>query len=209
MENFFIFQNCTLKTKTGGHDMLIKQELISVEDATHIAAAGFIQNYDCALEEDVRHHLGAGMVCTLYNSGQKIGFVIYEIFDDILYISGIIILPQWQARGGSGEVISQLLQVTGCPFLAYRTQSSRMWLVGKKLCQQWHSHPDKYPSPDILVKIEYVCTQIGSPHFPVNKGFYGHALYGQKPIHQDVVIQNWWDGLCIFEAGDSRWRNYH
>jgi hypothetical protein len=142
-------------------------------------------------------------VRTLYNDKQKIGFVIYEVFGDILYISGIIILPQWQAQGGAGEVISKWLQATGCAFLAYRTQSSRMWSVGQKLCQQWYPNLDNHPSNNILAKARLICEQIGSPHFPVNKGFYGQALYGQKPIHQDLTVQTWWDDLCVFEAGDA------
>lgn len=183
--------------------MTIEQKKLSVEDATRIAASGFVQNYSSSLENDVRSHLDIGTSYTVYEDGHKVGFVIYELFDDILYISGIILLSSAQGNGYAPKIISQLHQETNVPFLAYRTQSPRMWSVGQKLCKEWYPNPINVPNIDILTKIELLCQRINTPHYPVSKGFYGQALYGCKPILRDDKVQQWWDEMCSFETGDA------
>lgn len=183
--------------------MTIRQEMLSVEDATHIAASGFVQNYNPSLENDVRSHLGIGTTYTVYEDERKIGFVIYELFGDILYISGIVLLSSAQGNGYACRIIDQLCKEVGLPFLGYRTQSPRMWSVGMKLCKEWYPNPTSTPNVDTLAKIEFLCQHINTPSYPVSKGFYGHALYGRKPILRDNEVQRWWDNMCSFEAGDS------
>jgi hypothetical protein len=183
--------------------MTIRQEMLSVEDATNIAASGFIQNYNPSLENDVRLHLGIGTTYTVYEDERKVGFVIYELFGDILYISGIVLLSSAQGNGYARRIIDQLCKEVGLPFLGYRTQSPRMWSVGMKLCKEWYPNPTHTPNVDTLAKIKFLCQRINTPSYPVSKGFYGHALYGCKPILRDNGVQRWWDDMCSFEAGDS------
>lgn len=184
--------------------MSIREEQLSVQDGTTIAAAGFILDYNPGLEGDVRHHFASGTTYTIYEDDQKIGFVIYEVFDDILYISGIVMLPSAQGQGYAQKIVRQLCEDTGLPFLAYRTQSPRMWSVGYKLCDRWYPNPeDTQPNPEMVAKIDFLRDRIGMDSYPVSKGFYGHALYGSKPTVKDPAIQLWWDNMCCFEDGDS------
>lgn len=183
--------------------MTIRQEMLSVEDATHIAASGFVQDYNPSLENDVRSHLDIGTTYTVYEDERKIGFVIYELFGNILYISGIVLLPSAQGNGYACRIIGQLCKEVGLPFLGYRTQSPRMWSVGMKLCKEWYPNPTSTPSAATLTKIELLCQCINTPCYPVTKNFYGHALYGCKPFLRDKKVQLWWDNMCSFEAGDA------
>lgn len=184
--------------------MSIREEQLGVEDGTAIAAAGFIQDYNPGLENDVRVHLNSGKIFTIYEDENKIGFVIYEVFDDILYISGIVMLPSAQGQGYAQKIVRQLCNDTGLPFLGYRTQSPRMWSIGYKLCDRWYPNPEgTQPNAEMLAKIHFLRERIGMPTYPVSKGFYGHALYGCKPTLKDPAIQLWWDDMCCFEDGDS------
>lgn len=181
----------------------IQQESISVVDATTIAAAGFLQPYNPRLEKDVGEHLGDGNVRIIYDGEERVGFVVYKALEDVLYIGGIIILPQVQAHGYAFLVIQELLRLTGAQFLVYRTQSARMWSVGQKLCRSWYPDPDKEPDTEFRGKIDSICELMGLTGFPVISGFYGGSLYGEKPVHNNTMIQSWWDGLCVFENGDA------
>ncbi len=184
-------------------EMWLDDSALSVEEATYIACNGFGIGHSDSMKEDVRHHLDTSTTYTIYEGLVKVGFVCYQLFGNILYISGIVMLPSAQGHGYAVKVTRLLAEKVGLPFLAYKTQSPRMWSVGGKVCKNWYPNPNQNPNQEILGKIHVLCLCIGAIDFPVSKGFYGHALYTEKPVVKDQAVQAWWDEMCDFHAGDS------
>ncbi|PIZ01064.1 hypothetical protein COY61_00795 [bacterium (Candidatus Gribaldobacteria) CG_4_10_14_0_8_um_filter_33_9] len=182
----------------------IKHAIPSIEIATKIAAKGFIQPITEALLRDVVSHLREGIVFSLEEDKCIIGFSIFSIFDDILYLSGIILMPDFQGRSVGGKVIDFIRQKTGTKYLALRTQSVHMWSVGRKICCEWHPMQiaDKNIPKDIWVRGIKVGKKIGSI-FPTTIGHYNGPLYGTKPLSRDPKLQSWWDSICDFKRGDA------
>lgn len=186
--------------------MRISRVLPGVSAATEIAAAGFVQPYSVALLDDVGNHLHDGqLVYSLTEGGTLLGFSIFNQFGaagEVLYLSGIILLPAAQGQGLAAGVIEHARRETGATYLVLRTQSPRMWSVGNKLCQTWFPHPEFTPSVALLAQAHVVSGHIGA-QFPVTRGHYGGPLYGAKPEHADAALQLWWDSLCDFARGDA------
>lgn len=191
---------------TSQNGVRLYKAMPSLVDAVKIAALGFVREQTSALTEDVDDHLKNGqIVYHIFVGDDQAGFAIFATYDDILYLSGIILVPKYQGKGIGPEVVKSVAGLLPeCKYLALRTQSLRMYLAACKLCSE--SHPaleslDNIPEP-FAGKGQRVAKIIGS-NFPIHKGWYGGALYGQKPKYHDSALQTKWDRICSFEQGDA------
>lgn len=188
--------------------MFIKKIKPSTKEAIKIAALGFVREHSPELQKDVEEHLAEGIVYTFVQDDQEVGFAIFNMTDkETLYLAGIILRPEVQAQGLAAKVIEIARQETGAKKLTLRTQSLRMWSVGKKLCQSWYPRPD-FEKCQAAVGF---CPWFGDNFYQIDtkgdsqilRGFYNGPLYGQKPVHHDRRLQKWWDKICDFERGDA------
>lgn len=176
---------------------------IDLVQATRVAGAAFHQPVTGALQVDVEQHLTAshfGFSFCLPN-GQLVGFTLFKKLDEILCGGGTVIQPEYQGQGLFKHALRAAHAMTGARFVAYRTQSCLAWSVGRKLTTNWHPRPDEAQDSELEHVAQKAAAFLNcSPG--VTPGFYGGALYGEKPIHPDPVRQAWWDRLCNFERGD-------
>ncbi len=173
--------------------------------AVHMAALGFVKEESEELIRDVREHLESGkLVYRIFADKVEIGFAIFVIYQDILYLSGIILTPKFQGRGIVRTVIQQVQRLhRGLSYLALRTQSLRMYLAASRMCDEFYPGLEGEIIPEQFAKRgEYIASLIHS-EFPVHLNCYGGQLYGIKPIYKDPVLQDLWDKLCNFENGDA------
>lgn len=183
----------------------------SVEAATQVAAAGFVQPLTPALREDVDQHLAEGcLIQSFTDETQRVrGFAIYRLFEiaeaRLLYLAGIILDPEIQGRRLAAEAVRLAAKELRASHLGLRTQSLRMWQAGERLTEgRWAPHPTRTPSSEEeRLGIELSERIHGQGRFPQLPGFYGAPLYGAKPSYHDAVLQAWWDELCVFDAGDA------
>ena len=176
----------------------------NLDEAVVIASEGFAQPMSKNLEIDVANHLAeCPTAFTIINAdGQAIGFVLFKKFDEILYISGIILRRKCQGQGLGLEAIRSAKLMAHAEWFALRTQSLRMWRAGQKLAREWYPSPFFDHNPEIRQRAEFLAHRLGMAGVIV-PGFYGSPLYGVKPIHRDCQLQTWWDNLCSFERGDA------
>lgn len=181
----------------------------SLDAATQVAAAGFVQPLTDALRQDVDHHLMEGcLVQTFTLDDRVVGFAIYRLCEfaeaKVLYLAGIILDPEVQGQGLAARAIRLAATELRATHLALRTQSPRMWLVGARLAEgDWGPHPERSLDPrlqDLGTQLSHVIGCAGT--FPQLRGVYGGPLYGEKPTHQSS-LQVWWDEQCNFLAGDA------
>lgn len=184
----------------------------SIEAATQIAAAGFVQPLTPALRGDVERHLKKGCLVQSFCEGEAVvGFAIYQLFvlpagERLLYLAGIILDPKVQGQGLAARSIRAAADELGATHLGLRTQSPRMWLVGARLAEgDWGPHPDRAMSPEILALGHALAEAINcNGAFPHIRGIYGGPLYGEKPLYEKSPhLQCWWDDQCSFHAGDA------
>lgn len=182
---------------------MITQELPDLETATHIASSGFVQPVSDELRQDVASHMDGGdVVYGIREQGQFVGFVIFNIWEDILYLSGIIVDATHQRQHHVVEAVAKVRgQKPGLKYLALRTQSLRMYVAGRKVCSVW-SPPDGASTPELKRVGKEVAERTNSV-YPLHEGCYGAPLYGEKPVYRDDSLQRWWDELCSFERGDA------
>lgn len=180
--------------------MFLKQEPLTIDEAIIISGQGFGRTYDNVPDASP---LKENEVRTIYYNGNKVGFVLYRMVNKILYLSAIVLLPDVQGKGVAKQIILKLKEQNNASFLAYRTQSSRMWAVGKNLCSTFMPAFDNPKINEQFVDlVQLVCLYIKAD-YPVTKGFYGQGIYGIKPIHHIYAIQRWWDSICDYQSGDS------
>jgi GNAT superfamily N-acetyltransferase len=170
--------------------------------ATLLASLGFRVTESEALREDVSLHLKDGEVYTITEREKPVGFGIIDRYPGgILYLHGIMLMPEVQGRGLARWLIRQICMPDD-RYLALRTQSPVMWAAGHRICDgKWLPHPHQGDAE--LSEIGRQVAEKIKTQYPVHVGFYGSALYGEKPIHQDTQIQEWWDSLCDFSRGDA------
>jgi hypothetical protein len=173
--------------------------------AVQIAALGFDKDESNALIEDVEYHLHSGrLVYRIFSGDNEVGFAIFAIYGDILYLSGIIIIPAYQGIKISHRVVEQVRQLyPQCRYLALRTQSLRMYLAASRMCEISYPQLDDSNIPtEFEIRGMLVAKAIGSD-FPIHLACYGGPLYGKKPVCSDRLLQIQWDTLCNFERGDA------
>lgn len=183
---------------------MITKEVPDLETATRIASSGFVQPISDELRQDVAGHMAGGdVVYGIREDGQFVGFVIFNIWYDILYLSGIIVDAAHQRHQHVSESVTKVLrQNPGLKFLALRTQSLRMYVAGRKVCPVWLPYPSAVFMPELNRVGKEVAERTNS-EFPVHVGCYGGPLYGEKPVYRDESLQRWWDELCNFQRGDA------
>lgn len=183
---------------------MITTEVPNLEIATRIASSGFVQPISDELRQDVAGHMAGGdLVYGIQEDGQFVGFVIFNIWDDILYLSGIIVHEDYQRHQHVVESVAKVRrQHLQLKYLALRTQSLRMYVAGGKVCSAWTPHVDAVSTPELSRVGKEVAERTNS-EFPLHLGCYGGPLYGEKPVYRDESLQRWWDELCNFERGDA------
>jgi len=175
---------------------------IRVDVATHIASLGFEQALTGELRHDVQCHLMMGeRVYGVYEEGRLMGFAIFDIFAEVLYLSGIILMPEMQGKGVAGQVVRFVQEASGTRYLALRTQSLRMWVAGKNMCREWY--PCVQPNDGMLHILGLEIARYLNMTKTIEPGCYGGPLYGNKPVYRDPQLQAWWDSICNFERGDA------
>ena len=182
-------------------NMTVTRHAPGLTRATEIAASGFTD----ALRQDVADHLNHGdLVYGIVSGTEYVGFCIFNVWEDILYLSGIIVEASYQGCSHVVQAVRYTQQDTpDVKYLALRTQSPRMWAAGAGVCSSWVPSPGLGTDTGKLDTIGHtVATHIQSS-YPVGIGHYGGPLYGTKPIYRSTVIQAWWDSLCNFERGDA------
>ena len=183
---------------------MITEEVPDLETATRIASSGFVQPISDELRQDVAGHMAGGdVVYGIQEDGQFVGFVIFNIWDDILYLSGIIIHQDYQRHRHVVESVTKVRrQHLQLKYLALRTQSLRMYVAGRKVCSTWLPRVSETTSSE-LVRVGKEVAERTNSVFPLHVGCYGGPLYGEKPVYHDEPLQRWWDELCSFEQGDA------
>ena len=173
--------------------------------ATHVTSAGFVQPISHELREDVRTHLLAGrLVYSIRTPTNPLaGYAIFRTHECLLYLAGIMLAPEIQAKGVAKLAVERARHDTGLQYLGLRTQSVRMWSAGRKMTKQWLPQPTEGCHDSTLVSLGESLAKAVNCQFPVTPGYYGSPLYGEKPVHKDHRLQNWWDQLCNFERGDA------
>lgn len=184
--------------------MIITEEAPALETAVLLSARGFVRSISEELAKDVAAHISGDLVLRIIEDSVDIGFACFQIESDVLYLHGIMIDPDVQAKSIAVRVIEYAQAKTNMSFLGLRTQSPRMWSAGRKVCQQWIPGFENGDERDEeLLKAAHRIAKISNSLFPVHVGCYGGPLYGTKPTHSDYIIQQWWDSLCDFERGDA------
>ncbi|MBL8158854.1 hypothetical protein JNJ66_00140 [Candidatus Saccharibacteria bacterium] len=180
----------------------------AMRDAVAIAAEGFARPVTPELEQDVASHLADGqLVYSFVADGATAGFVIFDVIGeagDILYLSGIILRRGYQRRRNVLAAIQAAQQaLPRVRYLAYRTQSLRMYTAGMAACEPAYPNRENGPCGSELLRVgQQAATHLGGV-FPVTRGCYGGPLYGERPQHPDAELSAWWDGLCSFADGDA------
>lgn len=170
--------------------------------ATLIASSGFVQPVSPELQVDVDTHLHEGqLLYSIVSRGETIGFAIFKMFGEVLYLAGIILREDHQGKGIAPQVVDLARAATGAQWLGLRTQSPVMWASASKMVRTLFPHPSTGDVQTYLAAQE-LARDLGMSQV-IHPGFYGGPLYGQKPTHHDPRIQNWWDSLCQFERGDA------
>lgn len=179
-----------------------------VEVATAITSSGFVQPVSSALRDDVAVHLRGGeLVYSIGDNGRVVGFAIFTMWNDVLYLNGIQLHKDYQGRGIAGRVVAHARRECRPRYLALRTQSLRMWVAGKRILgsvmgYSWCPKPSGDMSPEVKDVRERLAKHLGMTSIE-QAGFYGAPLYGAKPTYHDPKLQAWWDGICDFERGDA------
>lgn len=174
--------------------------------AVHIASLGFAREESKELALDVENHLVSGkIVYRIFVNNCEAGFAIFATYGDILYLSGIIIIPKFQGQGVIRYVFDEVRAThPECQYLALRTQSLRMYLAAKKLCVECYPSLGKLSVvPKAYAKRGKLIAKKIQSQFPIHVGFYGGPLYGEKPVYGNPELQKEWDELCNFERGDA------
>lgn len=177
----------------------------SVEEATALAALGFIKPISDVLRSKVSKQLGPDKIVFSIFDGETnelIGFAAFKLFGSVLYLSGIIVKPGYQGAGVAKLVVEAGRATTSATYLALHTQSTRMWASGVGMTRAWYPAPGVNMPDDVLTLGKRVCGELHYS-FPVSSGLYHGALYGEKPIHRNPAVQQWWDSFCSFERGDA------
>jgi hypothetical protein len=177
----------------------------SLQSAVRMAALGFVKEESVMSVEDVKSHLQSGeLIYHIFVGKSEAGFAIFAVCDDILYLSGIIIIPEFQSMGINGLVVQQArLLYPQCKYLALRTQSLRMYLAASRLCREFYPTVENLGIPENFASRGQQVAKMINSKFPVHQGCYGGPLYGAKPDYKDKRLQNLWDELCNFERGDA------
>lgn len=174
----------------------------SLSIATLIASSGFVQPISPELQVDVDQHLHEGqLVNSIIDRGETIGFAIFKMFGEVLYLAGIILHEDHQGKGIAPQVVDLARAATGAKWLGLRTQSPVMWAAAQKMVCSIFPHPSTGDVQTYLAAQE-LARDLGMNQV-IHHGFYGGPLYGHKPTHHYPRIQNWWDSLCQFDRGDA------
>ncbi|MFA6131933.1 MAG: hypothetical protein WC702_02585 [Patescibacteria group bacterium] len=175
------------------------------EQATLAASEGFGKPIDPALEKDVTEHLAACHFGLSFFSSEDefAGFALYRRLGNILCGGGMVLRTAFQAHGLGQIAIQTARVVSQTEYLAFRTQSLRMWTAGKKAVSIWRPNPSGTDDPALAEAIERAAIFL-KVNQTVTSGFYGGPLYGKKPLYtKDAARQAWWDSICSFERGDA------
>jgi hypothetical protein len=177
----------------------------TLQSAVRMAALGFVKKESVMSVKDVKSHLQSGeLIYHIFVGKGEAGFAIFAVYDDILYLSGIIIVPEFQSMGITGQVVTQArLFYPQCKYLALRTQSLRMYLAASRLCGEFYPTVENLGIPENFARRGHRVAKMINSKFPVHEGCYGGPLYGAKPDYKDKQLQNVWDQLCNFERGDA------
>ncbi|MFH0779246.1 MAG: GNAT family N-acetyltransferase [Parcubacteria group bacterium] len=187
--------------------MQIRKENPTLEQAAPLVAEGFVQPISPELIEDTRQHLRAGdFAYSIFEDKTLGGFAVFRLLpNNILMLIGMMLGKNLQGRGIAGQVIKAAQQEYNCEYLALRTQSPRMWLAARKLCNLWFPHSDNGGLPAQFAAIaETIRENLGDKFcYPLVPYCYGQPLYGAKPIYRNPAVQSWWDSICDLERGDA------
>lgn len=183
-------------------DAVIKKERPSVEDAARLAGLGFGRDVDSDLRQNSERYSQGDFVFIATIDSKIVGWASFEEYLDgaLLYLKGMMIDPDYQGGGLALRFISEARRHVNAEIFALRTQSSRMWSVGRKICDVWLPSPEGV-SNGALTEAVKVLQKYGE--HPVARGVYDGAAYSQIPVHADSNIQRWWGDLCSPESGDA------
>lgn len=191
------------KNDRGGSAVQIIETVPDLDEAVAVTSRGFVQPVSDGLVEDVRNHLQGDLVLSLVFEAGLAGYAVFKIQDDLLYLAGAMIDPTYQGKQVARKLIMHAQLRSGAIYFGLRTQSPIMWSAGKSMCQIWLPSMNGESFDDGLYKaLNSTLALAGSPR-TFHNGCYGGALYGEKPVHHDAGVQDWWDRVCNFEAGDA------
>ena len=159
-----------------------------------------------ALRRDVDSHFIQGHLhYTVFADEKVIGFAIFNHYktEGILYLSGIILHESFQGKDIAREVVKLAKQDTQTSFLVLRTQSLRMWAAADRMVERIFPHPLQRTPLYLRMKVSQASYIIGMGGQIIAPHFYGAPLYGEKPVHSNTTIQDWWDDICDFQRGDA------
>jgi len=154
----------------------ITQMKLELDLATEIASEGFCVSDSPGLREDVNHHMEAGQLVfrLSYTAGEfseevTVGFTIFDQIGEVLYLSGIILRPEFQAKGVGVAAVRVVAMSLDSKYLALRTQSPRMWSAMNKMCLEVFPH-SKINTPIWANEVGVMIAARSNSTYPVHKG---------------------------------------
>ncbi|MBI5794374.1 hypothetical protein HZA87_04845 [Candidatus Uhrbacteria bacterium] len=182
------------------------QKKPSLDDLVILASEGFRQPITPELIGDVERHLADTDFCVcIFDGGTLVGCMLCKLpIPGVLYIAGTLILPQYQGAGIKSEVTRMVMRDhPELLWFAGRTQSPIVWSSVQGIASELLPHPRPHVATDKMHERRRELARALGMTSTIQQGFYGGALYGEKPINRDGRVQAWWDSICNFERGDA------
>ncbi len=181
--------------------MQIVRKAPSTDEAAPIAAAAFERPDDERNRSGVQIVTSEGIGFCAYIDDELVGFAIFLIKEDILYLNAIAVKPELHGLGITQALLVYAMNALPLPYIGWRTQSLRAQRAFRKVASSSFPHPE-YQDDDCLNRATYLAKTDGFDS-TLAAGVYGGPLFGEKPIVADAEQQEWWDSLCSFENGDA------
>ncbi len=178
----------------------------TLEQLIVLASEGFRQPITDGLIADVDNHLKDTNFCVcVEDDGCLVACMLCkQPIPGVLYIAGTLVLPSYQGHGIKAEATRRVLDTRPeLTWFAGRTQSPIVWSSVHAIAREMLPHPNGHTVPAEAHALRDELAWALGMTSPIQQGFYGGALYGEKPINRDASVQTWWDSICNFERGDA------
>lgn len=186
-------------------ETIIRAKVPKFEDAMSVATAGFAAPETDEFQQEIAAYLDeSDRLYSIEVDGELGGFAVFRSLFPVLYLSCVILRPEYQRKGLAQQAIQLAQQKTGAYMLAFRTQSAVMYVAGHRTVAEnhWYPRADSEMENYLATLQRGVLDELGMES-PLERGFYKRRLYGRKPEHYDPAVQQQFDSICDFDRGDA------
>lgn len=185
--------------------MYVRREEPSPAEAAIVASRSFGVALNPEYEERVASVVLKGYYYAAREDGKLVGFLVLRDYENLNYIDGTAVLPEYQAHGVAHSLGLAALTDFPSPFVAMLTQSIHAYRSVAEWCSS--TFPEQGTaslalSSDFEAAVKTLVANEGRA-FPLITDFYPLDFYGEKPRSKDVELQEWWDSLARFDEGDA------